>query len=82
MHLIGEIYNPDLALLPIGNQVVMSPLEAAHAARLLGVEHVVPIHYGTFPFLPGTSEEFQEHVSALVPDLKVHVMKPGEELSS
>src|SRR5215213_8373323 len=30
MRLIGEIYNPDLAMLPIGNQVVMSPLEAAH----------------------------------------------------
>jgi L-ascorbate metabolism protein UlaG (beta-lactamase superfamily) len=82
MRLIGEIYDPDLALLPIGNQVVMSPLEAAHAARLLGVEHVVPIHYGTFPFLPGTPEEFQEHVSALVPDLKVNVMKAGDDLSS
>ena len=82
MSLIGEIYNPDLALLPIGNQVVMSPLEAAHAARLLGVEHAVPIHYGTFPFLPGTPEEFQEHASVLVPDLKVHVMKPGDDLSS
>src|SRR5919109_1436155 len=34
MRLIGEIYNPDLAMLPIGNQVVMSPLEAAHPARL------------------------------------------------
>ncbi len=82
MRLIGELYNPDLALLPIGNQVVMSPYEAAHAARLLGVEHVVPIHYGTFPFVPGTPEEFQEHASALVPDLKVHVMKPGDELAS
>jgi len=82
MRLIGEIYNPDLALLPIGNQVVMSPYEAAHAARLLGVEHVVPIHYGTFPFVPGTPEEFQEHASALVPELKVHVMKPGDDLAS
>jgi L-ascorbate metabolism protein UlaG (beta-lactamase superfamily) len=68
--------------LPIGNQVVMSPLEAAHAARLLGVEHVVPMHYGTFPFVPGTPEEFQEHAASLVPDLKVHVMKPGDDLSS
>ncbi len=82
MRLIGEIYNPDLALLPIGNQVVMSPLEAAHAARLLGVEHVVPMHYGTFPFVPGTPEEFKEHASALVPDLKIHVMKPGDDLAS
>ncbi len=82
MRLIGELYRPDLAFLPIGNQVVMSPFEAAHAARLLGVGHVVPIHYGTFPFVPGTAEEFQEHVSAISPDTTVHVMQPGEELSS
>ena len=82
MRLIGEIYRPDLALLPIGNTVVMSPFEAAHATRLLGVDHVVPIHYGTFPFLPGTPEEFQEHLSKLAPDAVVHVMKPGDDLAS
>ena len=79
MRLIGELYNPDIALLPIGNQVVMSPFEAAHAARLLGVSHAVPIHYGTFPFLPGTPEEFQEHAPKLAPDLNVHVMQPGDD---
>ena len=82
MQLIGELYRPDLALLPIGNQVVMSPFEAAHAARLLGVGHVVPIHYGTFPFVPGTAEEFQEQVSGIAPDTTVHVMQPGEDLTS
>jgi L-ascorbate metabolism protein UlaG (beta-lactamase superfamily) len=82
MRLIGELYRPDLALLPIGNQVVMSPFEAAHAARLLGVRHVVPIHYGTFDFLTGTPEEFQEHLSNLAPDTRVHVMQPGDDLSS
>src|ERR687895_301451 len=71
MQLIGEIYRPDLALLPIGNTVVMSPFEAAHAVRLLNVDHVVPIHYGTFPFLPGTPEEFQEHLAKLAPDAVV-----------
>ena len=82
MQLIGELYRPDIALLPIGNQVVMSPFEAAHAARLLGVRHVVQIHYGTFPFIPGTPEEFQEHVSEIAPGTTVHVMQPGEELAS
>ena len=82
MQLIGELYRPDLALLPIGNQVVMSPFEAAHAARLLGVGHVVPIHYGTFPFVPGTPEEFQEHLGEIAPDVTVHVMNPGDELPS
>jgi L-ascorbate metabolism protein UlaG (beta-lactamase superfamily) len=82
MQLIGELYHPDVALLPIGNQVVMSPFEAAHAARLLGVRHVVPIHYQTFPFLPGTPEEFQQHVSEVAPGVTVHVMQPGGDLAS
>jgi L-ascorbate metabolism protein UlaG (beta-lactamase superfamily) len=82
MQLIGELYRPDLALLPIGNGTVMSPFEAAHAVRLLGVRHIVPIHYGTFPFLPGTPEEFQEHLSTLAPTAVVHVMKPGDDLAS
>ncbi len=82
MALIRDLYSPDLALLPIGDQVVMSPFEAAHAARLLGVGHVVPIHYGTFPFLPGTPEEFQQHLAQIAPSVSVHVMKPGEDLSS
>jgi L-ascorbate metabolism protein UlaG (beta-lactamase superfamily) len=82
MQLIGELYRPDVALLPIGDQVVMSPYEAAHATRLLGIPHVVPIHYGTFPFVPGTPEEFQEHVNEVAPGTTVHVMKPGDDLAS
>jgi L-ascorbate metabolism protein UlaG (beta-lactamase superfamily) len=60
----------------------MSPFEAAHAARLLGVRDCVPIHYGTFPFLPGTPEEFQKHASNVAPDLNIHVMQPGDNLTS
>ena len=82
MQLIGELYSPDLALLPIGNQLTMGPFEAAHAARLLGVEHVVPIHYGTFPFLPGTPEEFQNQLSKIAPNVTSHVMEPGDDLAS
>ena len=82
MRLIGELYDPDVALLPIGNQLVMSPFEAAHAARLLGVSHVVPIHYGTFPLLTGTPEEFRRHVSEIAPGVAVHVMRPGDDLAS
>lgn len=82
MRLISELYNPDLALLPIGDQVVMSPFEAAHAARLLAVDHVVPMHYGTFPFVPGTPEEFRQHLDAIAPGTTVHVMKPGDDLAS
>src|ERR687896_322848 len=84
MQLIGELYRPDLALLPIGDRLVMGPLEAAHAIRLLGVRHVVPIHYSTdvMPIFSGEPEEFQEHLAQIAPHVSVHVMQPGDDLSS
>ena len=84
MQLIGELYRPNLALLPIGDRLVMGPLEAAHAVRLLGVRYVVPIHYSTdvLPIFTGTIEEFQKHLSNLAPDTLVKVMEPGADLTS
>lgn len=57
MQLIGELYSPDLAILPIGGHFTMGPGHAARAARMLGVAAVLPIHYGTFPILAGTPAE-------------------------
>lgn len=57
MALIGELFKPSIALLPIGGHYVMDPRQAAHAVRLLGVDTVVPMHYGTFPILAGTPAE-------------------------
>ena len=84
MQLIGELYGPDLALLPIGDRLTMGPLEAAHAARLLGVQHVVPMHYSTdvLPFFTGTPEKLQEHLSEIAPGVAVHTMQPGDDLTS
>src|ERR671933_3056138 len=84
MRLIGEIYRPDLALLPIGDRLTMGPLEAAHAVRLLGVNHVVPMHYSpeVMPIFTGTPEKFREHLAKIAPDVNVHVMQPGDDLTS
>lgn len=60
MALIGEIHSPDIALLPIGGHFTMGPAVAARAAGLLGVETVIPIHFGTFPILAGSPAEFRE----------------------
>ncbi|HSJ27614.1 MAG TPA: metal-dependent hydrolase [Acidimicrobiia bacterium] len=57
MALIGEIWQPDIAFLPIGGWYTMGPRQAAMAARRLEVPNVVPIHYGTFPILSGTPAE-------------------------
>lgn len=84
MQLIGEIYRPDLALLPIGDRLTMGPLEAAHAVRLLGVRHVVPIHYSpeVLPIFTGTPEEFQKRLSTIAPGAVMQVMAPGDDLAS
>ena len=79
MALIRELNHPTLALLPIGDTFTMGPREAAHAARLLGVADVIPIHHGTFPALTGTPEAFQEALAGQ-PDITVHPLQPGETL--
>jgi L-ascorbate metabolism protein UlaG (beta-lactamase superfamily) len=76
MKLIGDLYRPDIALLPIGDRFVMSPREAALAARLLGVSTVIPMHYATFPLLTGTPDALR----AESPDLEVVELVPGQTL--
>jgi L-ascorbate metabolism protein UlaG (beta-lactamase superfamily) len=60
MGLIRDIWTPDVAFLPIGGWYTMGPIQAAMAGRLLEVETVVPIHFGTFPILAGTPAELTE----------------------
>ncbi len=79
MKLIGEMYKPDLACLPIGDIFTMGPREAAMAIRLLGVKHVIPIHYATFPMLTGTPEALHEQAKDIA-GLQIHALNPGETL--
>lgn len=81
MALIRELHRPDLAMLPIGGHYTMGPREAALAVELLGVQHVLPIHYGTFPILAGTPAELRDALAARgLPDVTVHELQPGESL--
>jgi len=78
MRLIAELYRPDIALLPIGGHYTMGPREAALAVELLGVRHVMPIHYGTFPILAGTPDELRAELAARgLSDVEIHSPKPG-----
>ncbi len=78
MALIGELYKPDVAFLPIGGHFTMGPREAALAVQLLGVQHVIPIHYGTFPILAGTPDELRAALEARdLGEVQVHTLEPG-----
>ena len=80
MKLIGEIYKPTVAVLPIGDLYTMGPMEAAAAAKLIGARHIVPIHHSTFPALTGTPAELKRRL-AVWPDFEVVELKPGETAS-
>lgn len=78
MRLLGELYRPTLAFLPIGDHFTMDAEHAARACRYLGVKTVVPIHWGTFPQLTGTPEQLATAVADLGVDCEVHTMQPGD----
>jgi L-ascorbate metabolism protein UlaG (beta-lactamase superfamily) len=76
MQLIGRIYGPDVAILPIGDHFTMGPREAAVALELLGVRRCVPCHWGTFPILTGTPAVLRE----LAPDVEILDLEPGQSV--
>ncbi len=78
MSLIGRIYAPDLAVLPIGDHFTMGPREAAVALELLGVVRCVPCHYGTFSLLTGTPGALRELAP---PGVEILSPEPGETVT-
>ena len=77
MQLIGRIYSPDVAVLPIGGHFTMDPREAGVACELLGVKRVVPCHWGTFPLLAGTPDELKQNA----PGVEVEAVDPGDSVT-
>ncbi|HEX4749097.1 MAG TPA: metal-dependent hydrolase [Bryobacteraceae bacterium] len=78
MKLIGEFYQPQLAFLPIGDHYTMDPHQAAHAARMLGVKQVIPMHYGTFPALTGRPEDLAQKLQK--DGIQVLTLEPGQPI--
>src|SRR5262249_19049025 len=75
---IRRIYNPDVAVLPIGGHFTMDPREAGVALELLGTKRCIPCHYGTFPLLAGTPQELKQHAPA---DVEILAVEPGETIT-
>lgn len=81
MAMIGELYQPQIALLPIGGVFTMKPKEAALAARNLHVRVVVPMHFGTFPALTGTPEQLANEMKRIGLPTAVRELKIGETIA-
>ncbi len=79
MALIGEMYKPEVALLPIGGRYTMGPYEAAKAAELIGAKVIMPMHYNTFDSIEQSPEEFRD-LACKRTICEVLIIKEGETL--
>ncbi len=78
MQLIRDLYSPKFGMLPIGGYFTMDPRGAALATKFLGLEVVLPLHWGTMPQLTGTPEELDKHVGHT--GVQVLKLAPGESV--
>jgi L-ascorbate metabolism protein UlaG (beta-lactamase superfamily) len=79
MKLIGELYHPDIALLPIGGRYTMGIAEAMMAANFIGAKTVIPIHYNTWSKITADPLAFKKAIERTT-DIKVKVLQPGETI--
>ena len=82
MSLIADLFQPDVAILPIGDRFTMGPRGAALATQLLKPKAVVPCHYGTFPLLTGTPDALKNAFEARNVDAEILVCEPGQTLEN
>ncbi|MFG0331001.1 MAG: metal-dependent hydrolase [Phycisphaerales bacterium] len=72
MELIGEIYKPNIAMVPIGDRFTMGPELATRAAELIRPNAAIPIHYDTWPPIEQDPSHFKPN------GVEVKVLAPGE----
>lgn len=80
MTLIAHLFEPSVAILPIGDRFTMGARGAALAADLLKPEVILPCHYQTFPLLAQSADAFREALSPLLRP-RLHTPKPGERMN-
>jgi L-ascorbate metabolism protein UlaG (beta-lactamase superfamily) len=81
MKLIGELYHPEIALLPIGGRYTMGIAEAMVAANFIGAKTVIPIHYNTWDKITADPLQFKKAIERTT-DIKVQLLKPGENIQT
>ena len=81
MQLIGQMYNPHVAIFPVGGQYTMGIREAARAASFVRPDIVVPCHYGETMGQPADIKALKQAVKFLSPNTQVAEMKPGQTLT-
>lgn len=79
MSLIGELYEPDVALVNSGGHFGMEPAMAVRAAKTVQAKVAIPHHYGTFPVLAPDTRRFVEEAEKK--GVNYRIMQPGSSLT-
>lgn len=80
MQIVGDLYRPDVTILPIGDHFTMDPRQAGYALKLTRSPYAIPGHYATFPLLTGTPEALEAAIKEFDAPAKVIALKPGESV--
>jgi len=72
MKLIGEIYRPDIACIPIGDRFTMDAEMATRAAEMINPKVAIPMHYATWDLLAPNTSAFKPT------DIEVKILKPSQ----
>ena len=62
MKVIGELYSPDIVMLPVGGKYTMDIEHAVKASEWLQTTTVIPMHYNTFDAIQVDIEDFKRQV--------------------
>lgn len=76
---IGDIYQPDISIIPIGDKFTMGVETAAIAAKWLQSRIIIPMHYNTFPEIEQDTEAFAQLVEEASPGTFTVALQPGED---
>jgi len=72
LNLLGAIYRPHVAIIPVGDRFTMGPELGTQAAEIVGSRIAIPCHYGTWPALA-------QDISGFKPSgVEVRPLKAGE----
>lgn len=80
MELYGQLFDIDLAMLPIGGVFTMDPTQAALACTLLNCTKVVPMHWGSFPVLEQSTDTFAAELDKIGAPTQLISLQPGQSI--
>lgn len=65
MKTIGEIFSPEIAILPVGGHYTMDIEQAVIASKWLGTKTVIPMHYNTFDAISVNIDQLKKDLETI-----------------